>query len=297
MKLTFHTLDVFTGKRFSGNGLAVVVGADGLSDGLMQDIAAEFNLSETIFVQAPDNPANTAKVRIFMPKGELPFAGHPTIGCAVLLATLKHAPGSDFETEIRLEEKVGLVPVKVTRAGNETRGQFTAPRVATVEQVEKAEVELAAAIGVAPQQVGFDSHRPGILAAASRFLCVPLASLEALKQAWPSEPHFARALAKRDTFSAYMYARNGAGFRVRLFAPAEGIPEDPATGFAAASFASQIHSAEKLGDGTHNWRLEQGIEMGRPSELAVEADIQGSLITAVRVAGQAVEVMQGTIDV
>ncbi len=297
MKLTFHTLDVFTGKRFTGNGLAVVIGSDGLSDGLMQDIAAEFNLPETIFVQAPDNPANTAKVRIFMPKGELPFAGHPTIGCAVLLAALKHTPGSDFEAEIRLEEKAGLVPVRVTRAGNETRGQLTVPRVATVEPVEKDETELAAAIGVAPQQIGFDRHRPGILVAASRFLCIPLASLEALKHAWPREPHFSHVLARRDTFSAYMYAKSVAGFRVRLFAPAEGIPEDPATGSAAAAFASQIHSAERLGDGTFGWRLEQGIEMGRPSELAVEADVQGSLITAVRVAGQAVQVMQGTIDV
>jgi trans-2,3-dihydro-3-hydroxyanthranilate isomerase len=297
MRLTFHTLDVFTGKPFTGNGLAVVIGADGLTDSLMQNIAAEFNLSETIFVQAPDNPANTAKVRIFMPKGELPFAGHPTIGCAILLASLKHKPGLNFETEIKLEEKAGLVPVKVTRAGNVARGQFTAPRVAIVEKADVEDKDIAAAIGLERQEIGFESHRPGILAAASRFFCIPVASLDALRRAQVNEPHFSRVLKRRDTFSAYMYTRSGAGFRVRLYAPADGIPEDPAAGSAAAAFASQVHVAERLGDGTHGWRLEQGLEMGRPSELAVEADVRGSLITAVRVAGEAVQVMQGTIDV
>jgi trans-2,3-dihydro-3-hydroxyanthranilate isomerase len=298
MKLAFHTLDVFTKKPFSGNGLAVVIGADALSDAAMQDIAQEFNLSETVFVQAPENPANTAKVRIFMPnRNELPFAGHPTIGCAVLLASLKEKPGAGFQTEIRLEEKAGLVPVKVTREGGLVRGQLTAPRLAAVEPVPASEEASAAALGVERGEIGFDGYGPCILATASRLLTIPLASLDALKRARVSEPHFSRLLAEHRTFSAYMYARNGDGFRVRLFAPGEGIPEDPATGLAAASLPAQIHQAEHLSDGTHRWRLEQGIEMGRPSELRVEADVKASLLTAVRVEGDAVKVMEGTIDV
>ena len=275
----------------------MVIGADGLTDGLMQSIAAEFNLSETIFVQAPENPANTAKVRIFMPKSELPFAGHPTIGCAVLLAALKHRPGTSFETEIRLEEKAGLVPVKVTRVGNVARGQLTAPHLAAVEPADVTPTDAAAAIGLEGQEIGFERHEPRILAAASRLFCIPVVSIDALRRARANEPHFSRVVHRLETFSAYMYARNGAGFRVRLFAPGDGIPEDPATGLAAAALASQIHAAERLDDGTHEWRLEQGVEMGRPSELAVEADVHGSRITAVRVGGEAVEVMRGTIDV
>jgi trans-2,3-dihydro-3-hydroxyanthranilate isomerase len=297
MKLNFHTLDVFTGKPFTGNGLAVVIGADGVTDALMQTIAAEFNLSETVFVQAPENPANTAKVRIFTPRGELPFAGHPTIGCAVLLASLQHMPHANFETEIRLEEKAGFVPVRVRRSGKVASGQLTAPRLATVEATDGPQHDLAAAIGVRGQQIGFASHRPSVLVASSRLVCIPLASLDALKQARVSEPDFSRALKARQSFSAYLYARDGAGFRVRFFAPGQSIAEDPATGLAAAALPAQIHAAEGLSDGTHAWQLQQGVEMGRPSELAVEADVTASRITAVRVAGEAVQVMQGTIEV
>ena len=118
MQLTFHTLDVFTSRRFGGNPLAVVLDADALSTEQMQTITREFNLSETIFVMKPENPANTAKVRIFFPGGEMPFAGHPTVGCAVLLAEMKYKAGCSFETEIRLEENAGLVPVKVSRIGD-----------------------------------------------------------------------------------------------------------------------------------------------------------------------------------
>ena len=129
MKLTFHTLDVFTGKKFGGNPLAVVLDADALSDAQMQTIAREFNLSETIFVMKPVDPANTAKVRIFFPTAEIPFAGHPTVGCAILLASKKYKDGCSFETSIRLEEVAGLVPVKVTRIGEVARAIFTAPVV------------------------------------------------------------------------------------------------------------------------------------------------------------------------
>ena len=121
MRYTFHTLDVFTNRRFGGNPLAVVLDADALTTEQMQTITREFNLSETIFVMKPENPANTAKVRIFFPGGEMAFAGHPTIGCAILLAEQKYKPGCSFETTILLEENAGLVPVKVSRIGDVPR--------------------------------------------------------------------------------------------------------------------------------------------------------------------------------
>src|SRR5437588_4948469 len=149
MRLQFHTLDVFTSTRFGGNPLAVVMGADGLSTAQMQAVAREFNLSETIFVQTPESAANSAKVRIFYPNGEMPFAGHPTLGCAILLAEMNHKPGCSFETEIRLEELAGLVPVRLTRIGEVPVGMFRAPVVpSAAEGVLPSTDDVAAALGL-----------------------------------------------------------------------------------------------------------------------------------------------------
>ncbi len=129
MKLQFHTLDVFTTRKFGGNPLAVILGADHLTTEQMQTITREFNLSETTFVLTPDDPRHTAKVRIFFPGGEMPFAGHPTLGTAALLAELRHKPGCSFETTITLELKAGLTPVRISRIADRTHGVFTAPVV------------------------------------------------------------------------------------------------------------------------------------------------------------------------
>ena len=162
MQLTFHTLDVFTSRRFGGNPLAVVLDADHLSTEQMQTITREFNLSETIFVMKPENPANTAKVRIFFPGGEMPFAGHPTVGCAVLLAEMKYKAGCSFETEIRLEENAGLVPVKVSRIGDHPRAQFIAPVVPFHADLPLPSVaDAARSLNLSPGDIGFDGHGLG----------------------------------------------------------------------------------------------------------------------------------------
>jgi trans-2,3-dihydro-3-hydroxyanthranilate isomerase len=299
MKLRFHTLDVFTRETFSGNGLAVVLDADGLNDQQMQNIAREFNLSETIFVQEPDDKAHSAKVRIFMPGGELPFAGHPTIGCAVLLASLKHKEGCSFETDIILEEKAGVVPVRVSRIGGVPRASFIAPRLPERVGKAPADATIAQALGIAEGQVGFARHRPQVFAAVNRFMFVPVKDLEALARARVQEPHWSEMMREAGTFSAYIYTAGGVlsdtSFRARLYAPSEGIPEDPATGSAAATFPGQIHFHESLADGRHRWQIEQGYEMGRPSQIGVEAEIADGLIQQVRVAGQAVRISEGTI--
>lgn len=301
MKLIFHTYDVFTARKFAGNPLAVVEGADGLTTAQMQTIAREFNLSETIFVMAPDDPANTAKVRIFFPTAEIPFAGHPTVGCAIHLASRKYKPGCSFETTIRLEEVAGLVPVKVSRIGDVPRAQFTAPVVPFAVDLALPSIEEAArALALEPSDIGFDNHGLGLHQGGPRFFYVPLKSRGALKRAKVIEPYWSRMVSAMGHGNAYLYVRGGDGantsFRGRMYAPTDGIPEDPATGSATALLAAQLLKAEALADGTHRWQLEQGYEMGRPSDLWLEADVAGAKLVAVRVAGQAVQISSGVLE-
>ena len=302
MKLPFTTYDVFTNRQFGGNPLAIVEEADALSKEQMQIIAREFNLSETIFVRSPKDPANTASVRIFFPTAEIPFAGHPTVGCAIHLAAKKYKAGCSFETTIRLEEVAGLVPVNVSRIGDVPRAQFTAPVTPFAVDVPVPPAEaIAGALGLDAADIGFDGHRPGVFKGGPGFLYVPLNSRDALARARVIEPNWSNLFASLGTRMAYMYARGGDGantaFRSRAYAPLDGIPEDPATGSATAILAAQLLAAEKPSDGTHRWQLEQGYEMGRPSDLWLEADVAGAKLIAVRVAGQAVQIMSGVLDI
>ncbi|WP_395690028.1 PhzF family phenazine biosynthesis protein [Aestuariivirga sp.] len=302
MKLAFHTYDVFTNSRFCGNPLAIVEEADALTASQMQEIAREFNLSETIFVCKPKNSANAASVRIFLPTAEIPFAGHPTVGCAVHLAQKKYKPGCSFETSLTLEAVAGLVPVKVTRIGDVPRAQFTAPvRPFAVDVALPTPEDVARGLGIDASDIGFGSHVMRVLEGGPRFLYVPLGSREALARARPCEPVWTDNFRGLGTVMAYIYAHGGenpdTAFRARALAPGEGIPEDPATGSATAILAAQLLEAEGLQDGTHRWRLEQGYEMGRPSDLWLEADVASSKLAAVRVAGQAVQIMSGVLEV
>jgi trans-2,3-dihydro-3-hydroxyanthranilate isomerase len=301
MKLRFHTLDVFTANRFGGNQLAVVHEADALSEPQMQAIAGEFNLPETIFVRRPADAANTASVRIFTPKAQLPFAGHPVVGCAILLASLKHKDGCNFESEIRLEAVAGLVPLKVTRIGPTPRAIFTTPVLAApVAGPIPTPAAAAAGLGLAEGDIGFGDHAITHLKGGPSFFFVPIASWAALARAQPLEPHWTQAFDPASV-GAYLYAKGGdapmTSFRARMFAPRAGIIEDPATGSATAVFAQQLLTFEKLGPGTHSFELEQGFEMGRPSHLHLEADVAGGKLAAVRVAGQAVQIAEGMLEV
>ena len=302
MKLPFTTYDVFTTARFGGNPLAVVEEADGLSTAQMQVIAREFNLSETIFVLKPRDAANTASVRIFFPTAEIPFAGHPTVGCAIHLATKKYKAGCSFETTIRLEEVAGLVPVKVSRIGDVPRAQFIAPVTPFAVDVAVPSAEaIAEALGLAAADIGFDGHRPGVFKGGPAFLYVPLNSRDALARAQVIEPHWSRLFASLGTRMAYMYTRGGDGadtaYRARAYAPLDGIPEDPATGSATAILAAQLLTAETLADGTHRWKLEQGYEMGRPSQIMLEMDVEGGVLVAARIGGSAVVISEGSLRI
>ncbi|MCF6443831.1 PhzF family phenazine biosynthesis protein [Nereida sp. MMG025] len=282
MMLRFHTYDVFTDRAFAGNPLAIVEGADGLSDTQMQTIAREFNLSETIFVQTPDDPAHTAKVRIFFPTAEIPFAGHPTIGCALHLAKTHQL------TQVTLEEAAGLVPV-VIRDG---AAQFTAPVIPCAYDAQIDLSLLANALDLNGDDLG--PHTAGVHEGGPRFLYVPVKTDIALARARPIEPQWSALMAACDVDSAYLYTP---AFNARMFSPTAGIPEDPATGSASAILASQLLGHSALPDGTTRLSLTQGVQMGRPSRISFEADVANGALTAVRIGGTAVPISSGTIAV
>jgi trans-2,3-dihydro-3-hydroxyanthranilate isomerase len=308
MKLEFHTLDVFTTQKFGGNPLAVVLGADALTTAQMQTITKEFNLSETTFVMQPENPAHTAKVRIFFPGGEMPFAGHPTLGTAALLAELKNKPGCTFETTITLELKAGLTPVRISRIADRINGTLTAPIVPFHAPVPMPSIaQTAQALNLDPEDIGFDGHVLASCEGGPRFFYVPVKTRAVLEKSKILEPHWSNILgavnaSERVTTidAAYVYTRGGDGpnaaFRARMYCPTGGIAEDPATGSATVNLAAQLLTSEKLKDGTHRWQIEQGYEMGRPSDLTLEADVKSVRLTAVRVGGSAVRMMSGVLE-
>lgn len=290
--IAFHTLDVFTETPFVGNPLAVVLGADGLTSAQMQTIAREFNLSETIFVMAPRDPAHSAKVRIFFPTAEIPFAGHPTIGCAILLAEAAHR--GDFSTTITLEEEAGLVPVTVSRQAGRIIAELTAPVLPYPAGGTPDAALLAAALDLGPEDLG--PHAPGVHEGGPRYLYAPLASLAALARARVVEPHWSRLIAAHGVDSAYLYAKGGdCDFRARLFSPTAGVPEDPATGSASAILAAQLLANGAVPDGTTRLTLHQGVEMGRPSILRLTIAAAGGALAAVRIAGSAVRIGEGRL--
>lgn len=300
--LTFHTCDVFTDQPFAGNPLAIVLGADGLATGQMQTLAREFNLSETIFVQAPVNPAHTARVRIFFPTAEIPFAGHPTIGCAIHLACA--GVEGDFDSRLVLEEEAGLVPVRVWRRGAEVQAEFVAPVVphAVPDAHDLARAlnpqRLAMALGLGSEEIGFGNHRPGLWQGGPRFLYAPVASLDALGKARPMEPVWSEQMQAAGVDSIYLYSPGvGCDYRARMFSPTAGIPEDPATGSASAILAAQLLTSGALGDGETQLHLQQGVEMGRPSRIGLTVRVTAGRLAEVRVAGSAVPVSQGSIRI
>lgn len=286
--LRFHIYDVFTTMPFTGNPLAIVEGTDDLTTEQMQTIAGQFNLSETIFIQTPDDPQNTAKVRIFFPTAEIPFAGHPTIGCALHLAG-----GADVP--IVLEEVAGRVPVTITGTGQNQIAEFTAPKLPAARTAPKDTALLCAAISLTPQDLG--SHSPGHFEGGPAFLYAQLASLDALAAAKIAEPAFTDLIRATDGKGAiYLYATTETGLQARMFHPHAGIAEDPATGSATALLAGQLNTNGALpATGTTAVQIRQGVEMGRPSDLRLTIDTVDGKITAVRVAGQAVKIADGQI--
>ncbi|WP_439573479.1 PhzF family phenazine biosynthesis protein [Phreatobacter sp.] len=303
MSRRFNTLDVFTHTPLAGNPLAVVHDAAGLDTAAMQTIAAEFNLSETVFVLPEVAAGHRADIRIFTPGAELPFAGHPTVGTAIMLALMDGlAPGS--RTEFVLGEKAGPVPCRVVRhTDGRAEATFTAPRLPAETGPAPDAAQLAGILGLEVRDIGFDGHRPGRWGAPVSFCHVPVRTRAALDRIRVDTRWFAETFAAigEDHPAIFAYSREtvdpAAAFHARMFAPGLGIAEDPATGSAAAAFAGTFARFDRPPDGTHAVSIEQGFAMGRPSRIDLGVTMAGGVVTAVTIGGGAVVMAEGRLAV
>lgn len=291
---SFLTLDVFTDTRFGGNPLAILPDATGLDDATMQRIAAEANLSETVFIHRVGD-GEPPLLRIFTPKSELPFAGHPTVGTAIYLAeegSLGHG------ATLAMQTKAGTVLASIQRTTSGlTLAEITAPRSPASRSAAPA-AACAAALSLAPDDIAFD---PVICDAGNPFTVVPLVSREALsratlnREAWASGPGATEApklfIVQMDDWQA------GDVVHARMYAPSIGIAEDPATGSAAVALPALLHAIRRLPDGEHRWAVHQGHDMGRPSHMAIRAVVRDGTIVSSHVGGTAVRVITGSIRV
>jgi trans-2,3-dihydro-3-hydroxyanthranilate isomerase len=298
----FATLDVFTDEPYAGNPLAVVLDSEGLDGAAMQRIAREFNLSETVFVRPPAEPRHRAALRIFTPARELPFAGHPTVGTAVLLGLQDQdrADGAARADALAfgLEEQIGIVPCVVEAGAGRGRARFKIPALPTFLGEGPDPAALAAALSLAPEDIGAGLHVPSRHGAGVAFTFVPVASRDRLDAARIDPAGLAALGAGFGELGAlYLYTPDPEGlgprYQARMFAPHLGVPEDPATGSAAAAFAGVLMQFAPLGNGEHDVVIRQGLAMGRPSEIALQLVIAEGALRSVEIGGEAVLVSEG----
>lgn len=299
MTRAYAIYDVFTDRVLAGNGLAVVFEAEGLDTEAMQAIAREFNLSETVFVLPPEEPAQSARLRIFMPGGELPFAGHPTVGAAVAISE-RNGRAETLDQLLVLGENIGNIRAAVRREEGIGYAEFDLARLPEALPVELEKEEVAPALGLDAVDIGFENHVISGWSAGNPVICVPVRGLE---QAARIKFDMAAWL---DLFGGegarecpFVYCRetvnHDASFHARMFAPHHGIPEDPATGSAVAAFAGAVHQFDGLAEGPTEVIVEQGIEMGRPSRIRLEIDGKNGDIHAARIGGMAVKIAEGQL--
>ncbi|MGN6146620.1 MAG: PhzF family phenazine biosynthesis protein [Mesorhizobium sp.] len=291
--------DVFTAERLAGNPLAIVLDCEGLDLAAMQSIAREFNLSESVFVLPPENPKHRARIRIFTPDYEMPFAGHPTVGTAVALA---EASGEASDGLFVLEENIGPVRCAVGSGQGATFAEFDLAKLPERLDLAADPEAIGAALGLGPHEIGFENHRVSFWSAGVPYVTIPVKDLGAAakvrldNQAWselaPKKSEWAFA-------SPYVYCRETVrrdnAFHVRMIVPGTPSYEDPATGSAAAAFAGAIMHFDRPGDGLSRLWIEQGLEMGRPSRIRLELDVEGGKLTAARIGGQAIKVAEGML--
>ncbi|MBI2427476.1 MAG: PhzF family phenazine biosynthesis protein [Ignavibacteriales bacterium] len=314
MKIKYYTCDVFTNQRFGGNQLAIFPDATQIPDDLLQSIAKEFNFSETTFVY-PSNKlesnspkgashavdsvsVQTRRVRIFTPGNELPFAGHPTIGTAIVLATTGAIKISGDETKIILEEGAGPIPVTIRFTnGAPSFAQLTTAKLPEFSDKVPSPEMLAMMLTVSRNDLDDKRFPVQFVSVGFPFLFVAVKNREVLKRV-RANVQVIEELQLKDLFVFAADAeQTDFHFRARMFAPLIGIPEDPATGSACASFAGYLAAKDERKNGTLKWNIEQGFEMGRPSLLYIEADKKNDETTAIRVGGNAVMMMEGEIEI
>lgn len=299
MRYHYLTVDVFTGRRFGGNQLAVIPDARGLSGAQMQTITREFNFAESTFVLPPASPENDAQVRIFTPGREVPFAGHPNVGTAYVLAMLGQVHGKQVRDTLRFEEKAGLVSLTIVRdgAGRPVSTEFTAP--ALLEQGDEVPAaHVAAACGLDESRIVTTRHTPRCASVGLPFTLAEAPDLETLAMAKPDLAAFDRYFTGLPGDAVFLYVRTSeTSVQARMFAPLHGVLEDAATGSASAALTGFLAHLNPAADGTFDVAITQGVEMGRPSQIHGSADKTGGAVTAVRVGGPSVPVMEGFIQV
>ena len=299
-RYSYSTVDVFTNTRFGGGPLAVVHDARGLTTAEMQAITREFNYSETTFVLPPEDPSHTRRVRIFTPGSEVPFAGHPSLGTAHVLAAIGEI---QHGTErIVLGEQVGPVPVALRWAGRvPSFAQLSVAKLPETLPLRSASRELAAMLSLDPEEVLTGTLAPQPVSCGLFFTVIPLRSLEAVQRARFRTDLWESALAGSEAHLVFVFALEAEDpahqVHARMFAPGVSIPEDPACGSGCAALGGYLGMRDPSPNGTLRWVVEQGYEIGRPSILHVECDKREGAITAIRVGGSSVLVCQGELMV
>lgn len=305
MRYDFIIVDVFTDQRFGGNQLAVLPDARGLGDEQMLAITREFNFSESTFVFPAASADNTREVRIFTPGGEVPFAGHPNVGTAFVLAATGRVPCEEGRTRFKFEEKAGLVPVEVeTVDGKVVQCELTAPEPLNLaERVPAA--DLAHALHLSANDIVTARHEPVNASVGLPFVLAELASCDALSRAQADAGRLRDLFAanEMDTSHAavHLYTHDcdsqAWDIQTRMFALGMGIIEDAATGSANCALAACLATLDDRLDHEYRYAIAQGVEMGRPSRLEARVEKRGGELTAVRIGGASVLVAEGQIEV
>ena len=295
MQRDFITLDVFTDRPFGGNPLAVVPDGRGLDGTAMQRIAAEFNLSETVFLMPPEDPANDAALRIFTPQLELPFAGHPNVGAAIACAMGAGPFGKAGTRQVRFEERIGLVGLALDYDGALPRGAWLAAPAAPIVGAAVDAALAARAAGLPEAAIRGTRHPPQRVALGPEFVIAEVADGDSFAAARPQAGAFGAAAAGLLDAILVLYRCDGAELQVRVFAPLAGVAEDPATGSANLALGGFLAHLAPGADAALDLSVRQGVEIGRPSRLRVQASKRGDPLEPPRIHGHAVPVMEGRL--
>jgi len=295
MKYPFHIVDVFSSTPFGGNQLAVLPDAAGISTEGMQKIAREFNFGETTFVLPQNDPANTCRVRIFTPRAELDFAGHPTVGTACALVMKQHVRRSD-PIRLILEENIGPVTVDVAQRNGGFHGTLTLSGKIEAPTGAPSATDLAAVLSIQPAEVS----QVFFAGVGVPFCFAHLTSNAGVDRAALDRAAWAAALSQAWSPHLFLFAgnlRDGGSLYARMWAPALGVEEDPATGSACAALVGAMASKPDFGGTAYRLSIQQGVSMGRRSEIETEARKSGGVVTSVSVGGATTYIASGEIEV
>lgn len=300
MRYRYYLCDVFTDTRFGGNQLAVLPQAAGLSGERMQQVAREFNFSETTFVLPPEEAGHTNKVRIFTPMAEVPFAGHPNIGTAFVLATTGRLGAIDTALSVTFEERAGLVPITIRKRPDQSVWcELAAPERLSLGKTVSVRT-VAAVLSLTADDIATETHFPQVASVGLPFLFVEVRDRTALERVRVNSEKLETLVTDSIPSLIHVYTRSedtDCDIRARVFAPLMGVPEDPATGSANCALAGLLSHYAERSQGVFDWCIVQGVELGRPSLLEARAEKRAGVVTDTWIGGACVLVGEGWIEV